>query len=142
MTVETFKAVVTSTATPDHYRATARDFMLNYSLNSPQAITPFEGVLASLGACESIVMASFHEKQNFTYRSVYFTLEGQEDDDARPGLDRILVSVHYDTDETRQASHDFVEFAENTCPVMDNLTNGVPIKRTAVTSSSSAKEPV
>ncbi|GEO69877.1 OsmC family protein [Levilactobacillus acidifarinae] len=142
MTLETFKATVTSTATPNLYQASVRDFMLSFSPNSTTAISPLEGILASLGACESIVMASFHEREKFSYRSVYFTLEGQEEDTDRPGLNRILVSVHYDTDETRQASHDFMEFAEGTCPVMDNLTNAVPITRMEVTTETSNQETI
>jgi len=134
MAMETFKVRVTGTKRPNEYQATVRDFKVNFATDSPATVGSHEAILQALGACEAIVMASFNKQQNFTYRDFYYTLEGRKDDDSsRLGLDRIGVAVHFNTDESKQKCNEFMEFAENTCPVMDNLTNTVLVKRTGVT---------
>ncbi|MFC6260900.1 OsmC family protein [Levilactobacillus fujinensis] len=134
MAMETFKVKVTGTDRPKAYQAAVRDFKVNFATDSPATVGSHEAILQALGACEAIVMASFKKQQNFTYRDFYYTLEGRKADDSqRLGLDRIGVAVHFNTDENKQKCHEFMEFAENTCPVMDNLTNTVPVKRTGVT---------
>lgn len=134
MAMETFKVQVTSTDQPKEYQATVRDFTVKLAPDSTTANSPHEAVLQALGACEAIVMASFNKQQGFTYRDVYYTLEGLKSSDAqRPGLERIGVAVHLDTPESKQKCQEFMTFTENTCPVMDNLTHTVPVKRTGVT---------
>lgn len=133
MAMETFKVQVTSTAKPNEYQATVRDFKVKLAPDSETAPSSHEAILQALGACEAIVMASFNQQQDFTYRDFYYTLAGTKPADSqRPGMARIGVAVHFDTDESKQKCHDFMTFAENTCPVMDNLTNTVPVKRTGV----------
>ncbi|PTM23003.1 osmotically inducible protein OsmC [Lactobacillus sp. PFC-70] len=132
MSIDTYKVKITGSATSDRYQASVRDFSLELAPNSTQAANAYEAILEALGGCESIVMGSFYRKQKFTYRSFYLTLEGLQEAPTQ-GLSEIKVGVHFDTPENKKACTDFVEFAEATCPVMDNLTNTVPIKRTAVT---------
>ncbi|NLR10629.1 MULTISPECIES: OsmC family protein [Lactobacillaceae] len=133
MTMETFKARVTTTDRPNEYQAAVRDFTIRLAPDSPAATSSHEAVLQALGACEAIVMASFNKQQDFTYRDVYYTLEGTKPADVkRPGFDRIGVAVHLNTDEPKHKCQDFMTFTENTCPVMDNLTHTVPVKRTGI----------
>lgn len=134
MAIDTYKVTVTGTNQADEYQATARDFKINLAPNSEHSVSSHEAILEALGACESIVMASFHKQQKFQYRDFYYTVAGTKAADSkRAGLDNIGVSIHFKTDETKQKCSEFMAFAENTCPVMDNLTNTVPIKRTGVT---------
>lgn len=134
MTMDTYKVSVTTTASPRQYRAQVRDFTLDLASDNQNRAGAYETILEALGACESIVMGSFYKKQEFHYQSFYYTLEGRQDTQSpRLGLDEIGVGVHFKTQETKKACQSFVDFAEATCPVMDNLTNTVPIKRTSVT---------
>jgi len=133
MAMETFKVQVTGTGQPNEYQAAVRDFKVKLAPDSTAATSSHEAILQALGACEAIVMASFNKQQDFTYRDFYYTVEGiKSGDSERPGMDRIGVAVHLNTDESKQKCHEFMDFAENTCPVMDNLTNTVPVKRTGV----------
>lgn len=133
MAMETFKVQVTRANKPDEYQAAVRDFKVKLAPDSTGTVSAHEAILQALGACEAIVMASFNKQQDFTYRSFYYTLEGLKSPAAqRPGMERIGVAVHFDTDESKQKCQEFMTFAENTCPVMDNLTNTVPIKRTGI----------
>ena len=131
MAMETFKVQVNSTDHPHEYQATVRDFRVKLAPDSTTAAHPHEAILQALGACEAIVVASFNKQQNFTYRDFYYTLAGTRSGE-RPGMDHIGVAVHLNTDESPQKCREFMDFTENTCPVMDNLTHTVPVKRTGV----------
>lgn len=133
MAITTYQATVTSTDTPNIYQAQVRDFTINFDLTDRDngyelGMKPEEAILASLGACESIVAGTFKRKQHFDYSSFYITLEGQKEaDSSRPGLDTIHMTVHFRTPNSKAEAKKFVEFMENTCPVRDNLANKVPV---------------
>lgn len=129
MAVTTYKSVVTTTDTPHVYQAQVRDFTLNFDTTGRHdgyevGMQPNEAILASLGACESIVAASFHHKQHFDYSSLYITLKSSLAGDR---LDDIHMDIHFRTNQSKEEAADFVEFMENTCPVRDNLVNTVPV---------------
>ena len=130
MAIETYKVSVSHKTSDKNYHIKVRDFNLTLSSepNDSHANT-YETILEALGACESIVMASFNKQKNFKYNSLYYTLIGNQD---QTGFSDIGVTVHFKTNESKQKCAEFVEFAENTCPVMDNLTHAVPITRTEV----------
>lgn len=128
----TYKASVTSTDKDNVYQARVREFNLKMDLTGrlngyEEGLTPDESLLCALGACESIVAASFYRKQHFSYRSFYLVLNGTASD-KHPGFAEINMDAHFNTDEAPSTAKNFVEFMENTCPVRDNLVNTVPIK--------------
>lgn len=130
MAMDTYHVTVTGDATGDCYQATAREFDVAMSADDSKYLHPNEALLEALGSCESIVMAAFNQQQGFDYHSLYLTTTGQQN--LQACLDEITVDVHFKTAETKQKCLEFVDFTEHSCPVMDNLTNTVPIKRTAV----------
>lgn len=123
----TYKASVSNTDQPDLYQANVRDFSIKFDLSGNQDVfvqkgmNPGNALLSSLGACESIVAASFYRKKHFDYSSLYLTLSS---DDL---TQEIHADVHFKTGKSKADTENFVDFIENTCPVLDNLANSVPL---------------
>lgn len=131
MAITTFKATVVSTDDPNKYISQSRDFTVVFKTNQmnngyDEGITPNEGILCALGACEDIVAASFYKKEKFEYSSLYIPVSG-DISDARPGFNQIGIDVHFRTPKDKSNITKFVKFMEKTCPVRDNLVNAVPI---------------
>ena len=131
MAITTFKASVSMTNTPDQYISQSRDFKVTFNSQKKNngydtGITPNEGILCSLGACEDIVAGSFYKKEKFEYSSLYIPLRGYISNE-RPGYDHIDLDIHFRTPKNKEEINNFVKFMENTCPVRDNLVNKVPI---------------
>ncbi|WP_300562303.1 OsmC family protein [Companilactobacillus sp.] len=104
-----------------------------------EGINPLEALMCALGACESIVAASFCKKFGFKYDDFYVELEGDidtkgfmGDPDVRNGLQEIRFTMHFKTDESQEKAEEFADFIQKTCPVVDNLSNGVKLVRTGV----------
>lgn len=131
MAITTFKAKVVSTDDPNKYISYSRDFTVKFQTNElnngyDEGITPNEGILCALGACEDIVAASFYKKEKFEYSSLYIPVRG-EISGKRPGFDNIGIDIHFRTPKEKTEITKFVKFMEDTCPVRDNLVNTVPI---------------
>lgn len=131
MAISTFKATVSMTDEPGKYIAQSREFNVTFDTQKRNngydfGITPNEGILCSLGACEDIVAGSFYKRQKFAYQSFYIVVDGQIRSN-RPGYDQINLDLHFKTSKTKEETMDFVKFMEKTCPVRDNLVNRVPI---------------
>lgn len=47
--------------------------------------------------------------------------------EVRNGFQEIRSNICFKTEESQEKVDAFVEFIENTCPVGDNLMNGVPV---------------
>ncbi|WP_252976537.1 hypothetical protein [Leuconostoc citreum] len=80
MAITTFKAKVVSTDDPNKYISYSRDFTVKFQTNElnngyDEGITPNEGILCALGACEDIVAASFYKKKNLNIVHCTFLLE-------------------------------------------------------------------
>lgn len=139
----TFKAVAKKTKTGLQVESTARNFTFTYDEpaelgGTDTGMNPVEGVLCSLGACQSIVCAAFAEAQGFKYEEFWVELEGDLDPDGfmgladcRNGFQEIRFTMHFKTDEPQEKVDAFAEFIEKRCPVGDNLANGVKLVRTA-----------
>ena len=98
-------------------------------------MNPVEMVLCALGACQSIVAASFAKKFGITFTDFRVELERDLDpdgfmgiSDVRKGYSEIRYNIHIETDEPREKVEKFVEFIEATCPVGDTIANPVTTK--------------
>lgn len=100
-----------------------------------KAPNPVELVLTALGGCQVIVAKCFAKAHDFKFEEVYVELEGDFDPDGfmgknpevRNGFQEIRSNICFKTEESQEKVDAFVEFIENTCPVGDNLMNGVPV---------------
>jgi len=104
-----------------------------------KGMNPIEALLCALGSCQVITASAFAKAQNFTFQECFVEVEGDFDPagfmgspDIRKGYQNIRFKVHFKTDETQEKCDEFAAFMAATCPVEDNLVNGVPVKRTAV----------
>lgn len=102
-------------------------------------MNPVEGILCTLGACQSIVVAAFAKVQNFKYDEFKVELEGDLDtdgfmglSDVRPGFQEIRFNFIFKTDEPKEKVEAFSNFIEKTCPVGDCLMNGVKLVRNKI----------
>lgn len=137
----TFKAVAKKTDTGLQVESTARGFKFTYDEpkdlgGTDTGMNPVEGVLCSLGACQSIVVAAFARSQRFEYEEFWVELEGDLDpdgfmgkSDARNGFQEIRFTFHFKTNEPQEKVDAFADFVESRCPVGDNLANGVKLVR-------------
>lgn len=104
-----------------------------------KGMNPVEALLCALGACESICAASFCKKFGFEYEEFHIELEGDLDPegfmgnpDIRNGFQEIRFKMYFKTNESQEKAEKFADFIENTCPIADNLTNGVKLVRSGV----------
>lgn len=131
MAITTFKATVSMTDKPDKYISQSRNFKVIFESQKKNndyntGITPNEGILCSLGACEDIAAGTFYKKEKFDYSSLYIPLKGYINND-RHGYDHIDLDIHFRTSKNKGEINNFVKFMEKHCPVRDNLVNKVPI---------------
>lgn len=105
-----------------------------------KGMNPVEAVLCALGSCLTIVVQAFAHAKGFKCDGVRVELEGDLDPDGfmgknpdvRQGFQDIRYTVHVKTNETQEKAEEFFDFVSQTCPVCDNLENGVKVTRTAV----------
>ncbi|NLJ40419.1 MAG: OsmC family protein [Clostridiales bacterium] len=141
----TFKA--TAKSLPDGLQVDTEARGFKILLDEPKELggtdlgmNPVEAVLCALGACQAICARAFAAAQKFTFEEFHIELEGDLDPDGfmglnenvRNGFQEIRFSMHFKTQESQEKTEAFADFIERTCPVGDNLANGVKLVRTKV----------
>lgn len=121
-------------------KASSRNFEI--TIDEPKSLggtdtgmNPVEALLASLGACQSIVARVYAPKFEVRLEDFRVEVEGDLDldgffnkSDVRPGYSDIRYTFHIKTDSPRQNVEEFVRFLESKCPVGDTLANPVQLK--------------
>lgn len=138
--IETFKTRVKKTSHGLQVEADSRGFKIIFdepeSLGgSNTGMNPVEGLLCTLGACESIVVAAFAKAKNFSYEEFYVEVEGDLDPDGfkgladvPKGLQVIRFKMHFKTDETQARCEEFARFVEAQCPIFETLSKGTKLE--------------
>ncbi|MFP3854832.1 MAG: OsmC family protein [Anaerolineales bacterium] len=94
-----------------------------------------ESVLHALASCLAVGFVYNAAAQDIEVRDLSFEVEGNLDlhgflglsDQVRPGYQDITVRYHVDADAPREKLLELCEYAQQTSPVMDVLTNPVDI---------------
>lgn len=121
-------------------KTTSRQFEL--IIDEPQSLggtdtgmNPVEALLASLGACQSIVARVYAPKFGIKLDDFRVEVEGDIDldgffnkSDVRPGYSSIRYTFHIKTDSPKEKVEEFVRFLESKCPVGDTIANPVNVK--------------
>lgn len=121
-------------------RTTARHFEL--TIDEPKSLggtdtgmNPVEALLASLGACQSIVARVYAPKFGVKLDDFHVEVEGDIDldgffnrSDVRPGYSDIRYTFRIKTNSPREKVEEFVRFLESKCPVGDTIANPVNLK--------------
>ena len=121
-------------------KTTARQFEL--TIDEPPSLggtdtgmNPVEALLASLGACQSIVARVYAPKFGVKLDDFQVDVEGDIDLDGffnrstvRPGYSDIRYTFRIKTDSPREKVEEFVQFLESKCPVGDTIANPVNVK--------------
>jgi uncharacterized OsmC-like protein len=94
---------------------------------------PSPGVVmaAALGACQTMMIHTFAQKNNTQLRGFSIDVEADFDSDAlkegsniRPGALEIRYRIHFNTDEPREKLENLLKLLESNCPVGDTIGNG------------------
>ncbi|MDQ0091521.1 putative OsmC-like protein [Paenibacillus anaericanus] len=98
-------------------------------------MNPVEVLLASLGACQSIVARVYAPKFGVKLDDFQVDVEGDLDldgffnkSDVRPGYSDIRYTFRIKTDSPKEKVEEFVHFLESKCPVGDTIANPVNLK--------------
>ncbi|SDF55502.1 Uncharacterized OsmC-related protein [Fontibacillus panacisegetis] len=98
-------------------------------------MNPVEALLASLGACQSIVARVYAPKFDVVLEDFRVDVEGEIDLDGffnrsevRPGYSDIRYTFYIKTNSPEEKVKEFVQFLESKCPVGDTLANPVNLK--------------
>ncbi|WP_339324699.1 OsmC family protein [Paenibacillus sp. FSL W8-0194] len=98
-------------------------------------MNPVEALLASLGACQSIVARVYASKFDIELEDFRVEVEGSLDLDGffdrapvRPGYSDIRYTFYVKTPSPADKVERFVEFLESKCPVGDSLANPVHLR--------------
>lgn len=102
-----------------------------------QGPNPVEIVLAALGACQQIVIKFYAEKLGVQIDSVDTHAKGDLDtggflgtSKVRPGFQNITAVTNIKASGDPKQVAELLRIAEERCPVLDILRNGVPVKAT------------
>ncbi|WP_438350493.1 OsmC family protein [Paenibacillus sp. FA6] len=139
MAIQTFKATA-QLQDGVQVKATSRDFEL--TIDEPKSLggtdtgmNPVEVLLASLGACQSIVARIYAPKFDVKLDGFSVDVEGDLDldgffnkSDVRPGYSDIRYTFRIKTDSPKEKVEEFVKFLESKCPVGDSLAHPVNLK--------------
>lgn len=139
MAVQTFKA---SAHLQDGVRVITKARQFELIIDEPKSLggtdtgmNPVEALLASLGACQSIVARVYAPKFGVELNDFRVDVEGELDldgffnkSDVRPGYSDIRYSFIIKTDSPKEKVEEFVQFLESKCPVGDTLANLVNLK--------------
>lgn len=139
MAVQTFKA---SAHLQDGVRVITKARQFELIIDEPKSLggtdtgmNPVEALLASLGACQSIVARVYAPKFGVALNDFRVDVEGELDldgffnkSDVRPGYSDIRYSFTIKTDSPKEKVEEFVQFLESKCPVGDTLANLVNLK--------------
>ncbi|MBV7275960.1 OsmC family protein [Clostridium thailandense] len=103
-------------------------------------MNPVEMLLCSLGACQTIVAASFAKKLRVELEDFWVDLEGDLDtdgfmgvSDVRPGYSNIRFNFHIKSNSPEKNIKELVELIEKRCPVGDTLANLVKLENAKIT---------
>lgn len=98
-------------------------------------MNPVELELCTLGASLQATAARLAPAANFTYQKMTVELEGDldaagfmGDPEIRNGFQAIRFRVHFETDESLQACHAFMDTVEAQCPLVDMLRLGIDVE--------------
>lgn len=99
---------------------------------------PVEHVLAALGACQVISYQVWAANLGIRIDDVTVNVSGELDvrgffgldDNVRPGFQSIHVDAHVSGPESPERYTELTNAVEAHCPVLDALTNGVPVTST------------
>lgn len=98
-------------------------------------MNPVEALLASLGACQSIVARVYAPKFDVVLEDFRVDVEGDLDldgffnrSDVRPGYSDIRYTFFIKTSSPTEKVEAFVEFLESKCPVGDSIAAPVNLK--------------
>jgi len=98
-------------------------------------MNPVEALLASLGACQSIVARVYASKFDVVLEDFRVDVEGELDLDGffnrsevRPGYSDIRYTFYIKTPSSPEKVESFVQFLESKCPVGDTIANPVHLK--------------
>ena len=117
----------------------------SFTIDEPPALggqdvgaNPVEHLLAALAACQVITVKVWAAKLGVTVDDVDVELSGPidlrgflgVDPDVRPGFGEIEVTARISGPEPAGAYDELIRKVEEHCPVLDNLTAGVPVRAT------------
>ena len=134
-------ALVRGTATEVAITAGAHEF----TIDEPDALggtdkgaNPIEHLLAALASCTVISYQVWADKLDLTLDGVDVELKGDIDlagffgteQGVRPGFQGIELGVRLSGPESEGDYRRLEEAVATHCPVLDNLTNGVPVRTT------------
>lgn len=131
-------ALIPGTATEVTVRAGEHGFTIDEPAilgGTNLGANPVEHLLASLGACQVITYQVWAAKLGIAVDSVEVDLNGEidvrgffgVDEDVRPGFQSINVTVRIEGPESIERYEELTEIVEAHCPVLDVLTNSVPV---------------
>ena len=102
-------------------------------------MNPAEAILCGLGACQTILAASFALKHGIDLQDFWVELEGDLDtdgfmgvSDVRPGYSSIRYTMHIKSNTPEDKIRSFIEFIEKRCPMGDTLMHEVKLQKTNV----------
>lgn len=136
---------VTSQLVPGTVRVVNRARQHEFVIDEPATLggddlgaNPVEHLLAALGACTAISYRVWADKLGLTLDTLDVTLNGDLDtrgffgldEDVRPGFQGIDLAITVTGPESADDYQRLAAAVEKHCPVLDNLTNGVPVTRT------------
>lgn len=137
--VQTFKATA-HLQDGVQVKTTSRHFEL--TIDEPKSLggtdtgmNPVEVLLASLGACQSIVARVYAPKFGVKLDDFQVDVEGDLDLDGffnrsevRPGYSDIRYTFRIKTGSPKEKVEEFVRFLESKCPVGDTIANPVNLQ--------------
>lgn len=98
-------------------------------------MNPVEALLASLGACQSIVARVYAPKFDIVLDDFRVDVEGEIDlegffnqSEVRPGYSDIRYTFYIKSNSPEEKVNEFVQFLESKCPVGDTIANPVNLK--------------
>lgn len=140
--ISTAAIEVTSTGTGLQVHAGTRGFTISFDEpieqgGTNQGMNPVEGLLCSLGGCQTIATLIFAQAQGVALDEVKMVVEGDIDTDGfmginpevRCGLQEVRVKVHVKCAD-KEAGEKLAKLAEQRCPVGDSIRNPVPMVTT------------
>lgn len=139
MAVQTFKATA---HLQDGVKVITKARQFELIIDEPKSLggtdtgmNPVEVLLASLGACQSIVARVYAPKFDVKLEDFQVEVEGDLDLDGffnraevRPGYSDIRYTFRIKTDSPQEKVEEFVKFLESKCPVGDSIANPVNLK--------------
>ncbi|KPV55941.1 peroxiredoxin [Paenibacillus sp. A3] len=141
--VQTFKATA---HLQDGVKVNARSRQFELTIDEPKSLggtdtgmNPVEALLASLGACQSIVARVYAPKFGVKLDDFQVDVEGDLDLDGffnrsevRPGYSEIRYTFRIKTDSPKDKVEEFIRFIESKCPVGDTIANPVNLKLNSI----------